>query len=552
MNPYLTAVVKRIDSIPYSEKYNLRVEALVRYAKGLFNEYSIIAQKLPNDINMGVAKLSEPGALADYIAGNIPLDYPQKQEVLSEIDSLKRIQKLVDILGKEVKLLQLEEDINDRVQSQIDENQKEYYLHEQLKAINAELGEGDNPASEADGYREKILKLHLDADSEKKLLNECDRLKYVQPSSPESAVSRNYLDKILELPWHIYSKENLNIDNARRILDRDHYGLKDVKERILEFIAVRKLSPNIKGQIICLVGPPGVGKTSVAKSLAKALNRKYERISLGGVHDEAEIRGHRKTYIGAMPGSIIEAVIRTKTSNPLILLDEIDKLASDYKGDPSSALLEALDPEQNNTFRDHYIEIPFDLSKVLFVTTANDKNEIPAPLLDRMEVIELFSYTHEEKFNIAKKHLIPKQLKENGIKASQLHFTDNAIHSIIDGYTREAGVRTLERTFAKVMRKAAVKITEGYTGKISVKPTGLEAYLGPKKYKPESQGHKDEVGVVNGLAWTSVGGEMLKVEAVKMPGTGKLELYRFFGRCYERIRKDGIQLYPEYFGSIAS
>lgn len=547
VNPYFTAVVKRIDSIPYSEKYNLRAEALVRYAKGLFNEYSIIAQKLPNDINMGVAKLSEPGALADYIAGNIPLDYPQKQEVLSEIDSLKRIQKLVDVLGKEVKLLQLEEDINDRVQSQIDENQKEYYLHEQLKAINAELGEGDNPASEADGYREKILKLHLDADSEKKLLNECDRLKYVQPSSPESAVSRNYLDKILELPWHIYSKENLNIDNARRILDRDHYGLKDVKERILEFIAVRKLSPNIKGQIICLVGPPGVGKTSVAKSLAKALNRKYERISLGGVHDEAEIRGHRKTYIGAMPGSIIEAVIRTKTSNPLILLDEIDKLASDYKGDPSSALLEALDPEQNNTFRDHYIEIPFDLSKVLFVTTANDKNEIPAPLLDRMEVIELFSYTHEEKFNIVKKHLIPKQLKENGIKASQLHFTDNAIHSIIDGYTREAGVRTLERTFAKVMRKAAVKITEGYTGKISVKPTGLEAYLGPKKYKPESQGHKDEVGVVNGLAWTSVGGEMLKVEAVKMPGTGKLELTGSLGD----VMKESARTAYSYIRSIS-
>lgn len=547
VNPYFTAVVKRIDSIPYSEKYNLRAEALVRYAKGLFNEYSIIAQKLPNDINMGVAKLSEPGALADYIAGNIPLDYQQKQEVLSEIDSLKRIQKLVDVLGKEVKLLQLEEDINDRVQSQIDENQKEYYLHEQLKAINAELGEGDNPASEADGYREKILKLHLDADSEKKLLNECDRLKYVQPSSPESAVSRNYLDKILELPWHIYSKENLNIDNARRILDRDHYGLKDVKERILEFIAVRKLSPNIKGQIICLVGPPGVGKTSVAKSLAKALNRKYERISLGGVHDEAEIRGHRKTYIGAMPGSIIEAVIRTKTSNPLILLDEIDKLSNDYKGDPSSALLEALDPEQNNTFRDHYIEIPFDLSKVLFVTTANDKNEIPAPLLDRMEVIELFSYTHEEKFNIAKKHLIPKQLKENGIKASQLHFTDNAIHSIIDGYTREAGVRTLERTFAKVMRKAAVKITEGYTGKISVKPTGLEAYLGPKKYKPESQGHKDEVGVVNGLAWTSVGGEMLKVEAVKMPGTGKLELTGSLGD----VMKESARTAYSYIRSIS-
>ena len=547
VNPYLTAVIRRVDSIPCPEKYSLRAEALVRYAKGLFNEYSIIAQKLPNDINMGVAKLSEPGELADYIAGNIPLDYPQKQEVLSEIDSLKRIQKLIDVLGKEVKLLQLEEDINDRVQSQIDENQKEYYLHEQLKAINAELGEGENPASEADGYREKILKLHLDADSEKKLLNECDRLKYVQPSSPESAVSRNYLDKILELPWHIYSKENLNIDNARRILDRDHYGLKDVKERILEFIAVRKLSHNIKGQIICLVGPPGVGKTSVAKSLAKALNRKYERISLGGVHDEAEIRGHRKTYIGAMPGSIIEAVIRAKTSNPLLLLDEIDKLASDYKGDPSSALLEALDPEQNNTFRDHYIEIPFDLSKVLFLTTANDKSEIPAPLLDRMEVIELFSYTHEEKFNIAKKHLIPKQLKENGIKASQLHFTDNAVHTVIDGYTREAGVRTLERTFAKVMRKAAVKITEGYTGKITVKPADLEGYLGPKKFKPESQSHKDEVGVVNGLAWTSVGGEMLKVEAVKMPGTGKLELTGSLGD----VMKESARTAYSYIRSIS-
>ena len=546
VNPYLTAVVKRIDSIPYSEKYNLRAEALVRYAKGLFNEYSIIAQKLPNDINMGVAKLSEPGALADYIVGNIPLDYPQKQEVLSEIDSLKRIQKLVDILGKEVKLLQLEEDINDRVQSQIDENQKEYYLHEQLKAINAELGEGDNPASEADGYREKILKLHLDADSEKKLLNECDRLKYVQPSSPESAVSRNYLDKILELPWHIYSKENLNIDNARRILDRDHYGLKDVKERILEFIAVRKLSPNIKGQIICLVGPPGVGKTSVAKSLAKALNRKYERISLGGVHDEAEIRGHRKTYIGAMPGSIIEAVIRTKTSNPLILLDEIDKLASDYKGDPSSALLEALDPEQNNTFRDHYIEIPFDLSKVLFVTTANDKNEIPAPLLDRMEVIELFSYTHEEKFNIAKKHLIPKQLKENGIKASQLHFTDNAIHSIIDGYTREAGVRNLERTIGQLMHKAARKIVEGEE-KVDIKKKSLKELLGPAPFEDEDENLKPQIGVVRGLAWTSVGGDTLSIEVNVMPGKGKMELTG----CMGDVMKESAQIGLSYVRSIA-
>ena len=524
VNPYLTAVVKRVDSIPYSEKYNLRAEALVRYAKGLFNEYSIIAQKLPNDINMGVAKLSEPGALADYIAGNIPLDYPQKQEVLSEIDSLKRIQKLVDILGKEVKLLQLEEDINDRVQSQIDENQKEYYLHEQLKAINAELGEGDNPASEADGYREKILKLHLDADSEKKLLNECDRLKYVQPSSPESAVSRNYLDKILELPWHIYSKENLNIDNARRILDRDHYGLKDVKERILEFIAVRKLSPNIKGQIICLVGPPGVGKTSVAKSLAKALNRKYERISLGGVHDEAEIRGHRKTYIGAMEGRIIAAMKEAKTKNPLILLDEIDKMGADYKGDPSAALLEVLDYEQNGTFRDHYIEVPFDLSQVLFITTANSLDTVSRPLLDRMEIIELSGYTSNEKFHIAKDYLVKKSMKNNGLDDNDLTISDDAIEAVIEYYTREAGVRKLEQQIGKICRKAVKKLLENTERPIEVTKQNLEEYLGKERFHFEKMNEQDEIGVARGLAWTSVGGDTLSIEVNVMPGSGKVEL----------------------------
>lgn len=547
-NPYFISEIKPVETLNVSPRHALDSEALIRRAKALFEEYSAVLSKLPQDVISGIDRNRFSAAMtADYIAANIPIDYKLKQEILEELNPLKRIENLCVILAKEIQLLDLEADISDRVQEQVDENQREYYLHEQMKAISEELNDGNSPETDSEKYKSQILKLKLDKNSEEKLLAECDRLKYMQISSPESTVSRNYIDKVLELPWNKFTKDNLDIENARKILEKDHYGLKEVKERIIEIIAVRKLSPQIKGQIICLVGPPGVGKTSIAKSLAKAINRKYARISLGGVHDEAEIRGHRKTYIGAMPGAIIDAVIKTKSSNPLILLDEIDKLASDYKGDPSSALLEALDPEQNNTFRDHYIEIPFDLSKVLFITTANDRSEIPAPLLDRMDVIELYSYTHEEKYNIAKKHLIPKQLKQNGIKASQLKFTDEAVREIIDYYTREAGVRSLERTIAKIMRKEAVNIVNNEKFKIKIRTDDLEKLLGPQKYKNDIISSDNEVGIVNGLAWTSVGGEILKVEAVKMQGTGKLELTGSLGN----VMKESAKTAHSYIRSVS-
>lgn len=546
-NPYFIAEVQAVKTKAIKPNQANECEALCRQAKNLFNEYSVVFSKLSNDVIAGVNECHAIGVLADYITSNIPIEYALKQKILEELNPFKRLEKVCVILAKEIQLLDLEEEISDRVQSQIDVNQREYYLHEQMKAISEELNDGNSPSSDAEKYKCKILKLNLDKYSQEKLLSECDRLKYMQISSPESTVSRNYLDKVLELPWNKFTKDNLNVENARKILERDHYGLKEVKERIIEIIAVRKLSPEIKGQIICLVGPPGVGKTSIAKSLAKAINRKYARISLGGVHDEAEIRGHRKTYIGAMPGAVIDAVIKTKSSNPLILLDEIDKLASDYKGDPSSALLEALDPEQNNTFRDHYIEIPFDLSKALFITTANDRSQIPAPLLDRMDIIELYSYTHEEKFNIAKKHLVPKQLKINGIKSMQLKLTDETIHTIIDGYTREAGVRSLERVISKIMRKEAVKIVNDSSIKLKINPSDLEELLGPVKYKNDIISDYNEIGVVNGLAWTSVGGEILKVEAVKMCGTGKLELTGSLGD----VMKESAKTAHSYIRSIS-
>lgn len=513
------------------------VDAMMRYAKSLFETYASMQQKIAPDIVLGVHSLHSAGKLADYIAGNLPLEYTSKQFILEELNAMKRLEKLCVVLAREIELLDAMETIEDRVQAQMDDNQREYYLREQLKAIAEELGEGESSLSEAAKYRERILALQLEKESEEKLLQECDRMAHMQPTSPESAVSRSYLDAVLALPWQKFSKENLNLETARKILDKDHFGLEEVKDRILELLAVRKLSPDVKGQIICLAGPPGVGKTSIAKSLAKAMNREYTRISLGGVHDEAEIRGHRKTYIGSMPGSIITAITRAGTMNPLVLLDEIDKLVSDYKGDPASALLEALDPEQNNTFRDHYIEIPFDLSKVLFVTTANDISTIPAPLLDRMEIIELYSYTAEEKFQIAKKHLVKKQLAENGLKSSQLRITDDALRLLIDGYTREAGVRKLERVIAKVMRKQAVKIADGYDGKITVRASDLEELLGARKYKPAALASDAQIGVVNGLAWTSVGGELLTVEAVVMDGTGKLELTGSLGDVMKESAK---------------
>lgn len=537
MRPHFLSEIKPLPVKDIPSASSLETEAFVRYAKMLFEEYAGLNQKLSADIALGIDDQHTVGGLADYLGGNLPLEYLEKQYILEELNVTARMERLCEILLREIEMLDAMETIDDRVQQQMDENQREYYLREQMRAISEELGDGESAVGEAERYRARILELHLDAESEEKLLQECGRLARMQPTSPESAVSRSYLDAVLALPWGKESEDVFDLDAAQKILDKDHFGLERVKERIIELLAVRKLSPDIKGQIICLAGPPGVGKTSVAKSLARAMHREYTRISLGGVHDEAEIRGHRKTYIGSMPGSIITAVTRTGVCNPLILLDEIDKLASDYKGDPSSALLEALDPEQNNTFRDHYIEIPFDLSKVLFVTTANDVSQIPAPLLDRMEVIALYSYTAEEKFQIAKKHLIKKQMQAHGIKSAQLHITDGAVRAMIDGYTREAGVRKLERTVAKVLRKAAVRIANGETEKITVRPADLETLLGPRKYKSASLSKTNEIGVVNGLAWTSVGGELLKVEVAVMDGTGKLELTGSLGDVMKESAK---------------
>ena len=539
-NPFLSAIVRRIETEKVSPENAKYEEALVRNLVGIFEEYAYFVPKLPSDIVIGVSVRKEAGEITDYILSNIPLEYSVKQSLLDELNPLKRAESLCLILKREIELLSIEEEINNKVQEQMEENQREYYLREQIKAISEELNEGDGAISEAEEYKEQIRAIGFLEDTERKLLRECDRLMKMQSSSPESAVIRNYLDKVISLPWGYCTEENLDIEHAQKVLDDDHYGLQDVKERIIEFLAVRKINPDVKGQIICLAGPPGVGKTSIARSLANAIGRSYARISLGGVRDEADIRGHRKTYIGSMPGRIIEAIENAKSSNPLILLDEVDKLGSDHRGDPSSALLEVLDAEQNHSFVDHYLEIPYDLSKVLFVTTANDKSRIPAPLLDRMEIIDVPGYTYEEKFNIAKKHLIPKQITANGLKKSYVKFTDKALKAIISGYTKEAGVRVLERTIAKVLRKIAVQYAMGFDGKITVKDTELEAYLGPVKFKPDESSKVDQVGVVNGLAYTSVGGTMLTVEVAVMDGKGNIELTGSLGDVIKESAKAAI------------
>ena len=539
-NPYLSAIVRKIETKKVSVEDAMYEEALVRNLVGIFEEYSYFIPKLPNDIVVGVSVRKEAAEITDYILSNIPLDYAVKQGLLEELNPLKRAESLCLILKREIELLAIEEEINNKVQEQMEENQREYYLREQIKAISEELNDGDGAISESEEYKEQIRAIGFSEDIERKLLRECDRLMKMQSSSPESAVIRNYLDKVISLPWSYCTEENLDIEHAQAVLDDDHYGLADVKERVIEFLAVRKINPEVKGQIICLAGPPGVGKTSIARSLANAMGRSYARISLGGVRDEADIRGHRKTYIGSMPGRIIEAIENAKSSNPLILLDEVDKLGSDHRGDPSSALLEVLDAEQNNTFTDHYLEIPYDLCKVMFITTANDKSRIPAPLLDRMEIIDIPGYTYEEKFNIAKKHLIPKQIVANGLKKSYVKFTDKALKEIISGYTKEAGVRILERTIAKVLRKIAVEYAKGYDGKVSVKDTDLEKYLGAVRYKPDESSKFDQVGVVNGLAFTSVGGTMLTVEVAVMDGKGNLELTGSLGDVIKESAKAAI------------
>ena len=520
--PYLSGIVESVPAPDTGD--SIRAHALRREAVTLYGQYLQMSEHPAQSVYMRMMSSESTGFVADAIAQNSGIDFPDKAKLLCQLNPVKRLESALRLLRQEVEMLRLEAEIQERTRAAIDQNNKDYYLREQIKVIREELGEGDDEA-EYETYIQKIRELKLAEEHEKKLLKDVARLKKQPFGSSEGAVLRNYLDILLELPWNVTTKERVDVASARKILDHDHFGLEKVKERILEIIAVRQMAPEMPPQIICLVGPPGVGKTSISYSIARCLNRKMARISLGGVHDEADIRGHRKTYVGAMPGRIMTAMIQAGSSNPLLLLDEIDKMGSDYRGDPSAALLEVLDAEQNHTYRDHYLEIPYNLSDVLFITTANTLDTVPRPLLDRMEVIELGSYTDEEKMMIAKNHLIPKQLSKHGLKKSQLRITDDAIREIITCYTRESGVRNLERSFGEIYRKAAMQIVAQENPKrITVTVSNLESFLGVRKFLPDCLPCVDQVGLVTGLAWTSVGGETLEVEVNVMEGSGKLEL----------------------------
>ncbi len=547
---------KRVKSVPGKDYLQFEVKELpmrgaelsdstaaaaVRALKNTFAEYAQISPRMPRELFEGIMSEENCSELFEKVVFNVVLKVEDKQTLLEANGLLRRVKMLISMLESEIEIIETEIDIQEQVKEQVDKNQREYYLREQLRAIYKQLGEGDNPQEEADNYIERIKALNLSDEITEKLIGEAQKLVKMSYSSQEAGVIRGYLDTVLELPWNVYTKDKLDIDKVQKQLDKDHYGLKKVKERITEIISVRALAPDVKGQIICLYGPPGVGKTSIGRSIAEALGRNYVRISLGGVHDEAEIRGHRKTYIGAMPGRIAAALKQAKSMNPVMLLDEIDKMGSDYKGDPASAMLEVLDSEQNTTFTDHFLEIPLDLSDVLFITTANSLDTIPAPLLDRMEIIELSSYTREEKFNIAKKHLLPKQLKKHGEKPASLRINDKALYSIIDFYTREAGVRKLERSIADICRKAAKKLVSGEK-KVSVTDANITDFLGVKKYLPEHLEAHDEVGLVNGLAWTSVGGVMMPLEVLVLDGTGKTEFTGSLGDVMKESAKIAVSL----------
>ena len=519
--PYLTSNIELLPNMEIT-RVTKRDLAMVRNAQELFMEYTTLAPQMASDVIMHVMAAKEPGQLSDYVAQNVQMGYENKQRILEVQEPRRRMALLLRLLAQELEILQLEQDIQEKVKAQMDKGQRDYYLREQIKAINEELGEGEDASQEAQDYMNKIAAKNLPTEVEEKLVKEVKRLSKMQTTSPESGVSRTYLDTCLDIPWTEERKENDDINKARVILDEDHYGLEKVKERILEFFAVKNLTGGVKGQILCLAGPPGVGKTSVARSIARCMGRDYARLSLGGVRDEAEIRGHRKTYIGAMPGRIITALRQAGSRNCLILVDEIDKLGSDYKGDPASALLEVFDTEQNVAFRDHFVELPFDLSDVLFITTANDKHAIPGPLLDRMEVIDLPGYTDLEKIQIARRHLIPKQLKKHGLRAQNFRLDDEALQMVISCYTREAGVRSLERELAKLCRKTAKHMSESGKRSLHFTTENLPKYLGTPVFKSEQPLESPECGVVNGLAWTSAGGEMLEVEVSAVDGTGKV------------------------------
>ncbi|WZL74128.1 endopeptidase La [Clostridiaceae bacterium 35-E11] len=516
------------------------LEALMRTTINAFEDYIGIGNRISPEIFITVTSIEEPGRLADVIASHMILKTEQKQEILEAFHPKQRLEVLYKILLREIEVLEIEREINNRVKKQINKIQKEYYLKEQLKAIQEELGEEGGLEDDIHQYKEKMKKAKLPQKVAEKVSKELDRLSKLSPHSAESGVIRNYVEWILDLPWTKQTKDRLDIKKAREILDEDHYGLKDVKERILEYLAIRQLAKNMKGPILCLVGPPGVGKTSIAKSIARSLNRNFVRMSLGGVRDEAEIRGHRRTYVGAIPGRIMSAVKEGGSKNPVFLFDEIDKLSHDFRGDPASALLEVLDPEQNKEFTDHYLEVPFDLSKVMFITTANSLGTIPRPLLDRMEVIEVSGYTEEEKLNIAQRYLLPKQKKEHGLKENHLHLSEQTIRDVINYYTRESGVRNLERQLATLCRKAAKRIVEEEVKSVRINTKTLSGYLGTKKFRYEKIKDHHEVGIATGLAWTRVGGDTLSIEVTTMKGNGKLVLTGQLGDVMKESAKAGL------------
>jgi ATP-dependent Lon protease len=523
----MSEVMEKISLEPVYDE--VEMEAIIRKVHAVFEEYFQLSNKISPDTMVSLMAIEDPGQLADVIAANIILKQESKQEILNEFDPKARLEQLIVILSKEIEILEIEKSISARVKKQIDKNQREYYLREQLKAIQSELGDKDGITAEVEEYKEKIAKAALPEEVEKKALKEVDRLLKMPAGSAEGSVVRNYLDWILDLPWDKTTEERFDLKQAEEILDADHYGLEKVKERILEYLAIRQLAKDIKGPILCLAGPPGVGKTSIAKSIAKALNRNYVRMSLGGVRDEAEIRGHRRTYVGSMPGRIINALKQAGSKNALILLDEIDKMSSDFRGDPAAAMLEVLDAEQNYAFRDHYLEVPFDLSQILFLTTANNLDTIPRPLLDRMEVLHIPGYTEEEKVNIATKYLLPKQMEKHGLSKNNLKLDEKVIRDIINYYTREAGVRNLEREIANICRKAARILITNNQKSVTINSRNLEKYLGIKKYRYDMANEKDEVGIATGLAWTPVGGDTLFIEVNVMEGSGKVELTGHLG-----------------------
>ncbi|MEG0256875.1 MAG: endopeptidase La [Christensenella sp.] len=541
--PYLQAEVEVIpDEKHDNQEKEVVKEAYMRRVTDLFERFASLGARIPGETLFMVSEITEPGKFADMVASNVAIKPDDKQRVLNCVDELERLQLVMGILKKEIDILEIDKEIASSVKQQIDKSQRDYFLREQMKVIQKELGETENDEDDVDKLRKKIAELPLSQEARTKAEKELTRMARMAPGSPEISVLRSYIDWIVGLPWGKKTADNMDLVHARKVLDKDHYGLDKVKDRIIEFLAVRKLKNDMHGPILCLAGPPGVGKTSIAHSIARALDKKFVRMSLGGVHDEAEIRGHRRTYIGAIPGRIVTSIKQADSMNPLFLLDEIDKMSNDFRGDPASAMLEVLDPEINNTFRDHYLDIEFDLSKVMFITTANDINTIPSPLYDRMEIINIDSYTDVEKFNIAKKHLIAKQAKEHGLKPSSVHISDAAIMDMIHNYTAESGVRSLEREIAAIMRKSAAKTVSDGATKISVTQKNLKAFLGPAKCSETNVMKRDTVGVVTGLAWTTVGGQTMPIEVSVIPGTGQMELTGQLGDVMKESAKTGISV----------